>query len=69
MTYATQLIKHLITEKYTGDGIREHILKMNNQASKLKPMDLALKESSVFILFSLPCQRNMTLLLLITTCS
>jgi hypothetical protein len=43
-TYATQLIKQLITEKYTGDGITEHILRMNNQASKLKPMDLALKE-------------------------
>jgi hypothetical protein len=42
--YATQLIKQLITEKYTGGGIREHILRMNNQASKLKPMDLALKE-------------------------
>jgi hypothetical protein len=43
-TYATQLIKQLITEKYTDGGIREHILRMNNQASKLKPMDLALKE-------------------------
>jgi hypothetical protein len=43
-TYATQLIKQLITEKYTGGSIREHILRMNNQASKLKPMDLALKE-------------------------
>jgi hypothetical protein len=43
-TYATQLIKQLITKKYTGGGIREHILKMNNQTSKLKPMDLALKE-------------------------
>jgi hypothetical protein len=43
-TYATQLIKQLITEKYTGGDIREHILRMNNQASKLKPMDLALKE-------------------------
>jgi hypothetical protein len=69
MTYATQLIKQLFTEKYTGDGIREHILKMNNQISKLKPMNLVLKESSLFILFSLPCQRNMTFLLLITTCN
>jgi hypothetical protein len=29
-TYAIQLIKQLITEKYTGGGIREHILRMNN---------------------------------------
>jgi hypothetical protein len=29
-TYVTQLIRQLITEKYTGGGIREHILKMNN---------------------------------------
>jgi hypothetical protein len=43
-TYATQMIKQLITEKYTGGGIKEHILRMNNQASKLKPIDLALKE-------------------------
>jgi hypothetical protein len=43
-TYATQLIKRMITEKYTGGGIREHILRINNQASKLKPTDLALKE-------------------------
>jgi hypothetical protein len=43
-TYATQLIKQPITKKYTDGGIREHILKMNNQASKLKPMDLYLKE-------------------------
>ena len=44
-TYATQLIKQLVTEKYLGNGgIREHILRMSNLASKLKPMDLALKE-------------------------
>jgi hypothetical protein len=43
-TYVTQLIKQLITEKYTGGGIREHILRMNNQASKLKPINLALKD-------------------------
>jgi hypothetical protein len=47
-TYATQLIKQLVTEKYTRGGIREHILRMNNQACKLKQMNLALKEE-VFI--------------------
>nr|XP_051220978.1 uncharacterized protein LOC127339133 [Lolium perenne] len=44
---ATQLLKQLVTEKYTGDahGIREHILRMSNLATKLKPMndDLELK--------------------------
>jgi hypothetical protein len=45
-TYATQLIKQLVTERYYGggSGIREHILRMSNLASKLKPMDLALKD-------------------------
>jgi hypothetical protein len=39
--YATQLLKQLVTEKYTGGGhgIREHILRMSNMAAKLKPMD------------------------------
>lgn len=41
-TYATQ---QLVTEKYTGGGhgIREHILRMSNMASKLKPMDADLE--------------------------
>jgi hypothetical protein len=38
------LIKKLMTEKYSGGGIREHILKMSTTASKLKPMDLGLKD-------------------------
>ena len=42
--YASTLIKKLFNEKYTGGGIREHILKMSNTASKLKPMDLGLKD-------------------------
>jgi hypothetical protein len=43
--YATQLIKQLVTEKYTrgAHGIREHILRMSNMASKLKPMDADLE--------------------------
>jgi hypothetical protein len=58
--YATQLIKQLMTEKYTrggnGNGIREHISKMNHLNNKLKPMDLALKEEFlVLVIFaSLP---------------
>jgi hypothetical protein len=43
--YATQLLKQLVTEKYTGGahGIREHILRMSNMASKLKPIDADLE--------------------------
>ena len=33
---ASSLIKQLVTEKYTGGGIREHILKMNATTSKLR---------------------------------
>ena len=44
-TYATQLIKQLVIERYSRNGgIREHILRMGNLISKLKPIDLALKE-------------------------
>jgi len=42
--YASTLIKKLFNEKYTGDGIREHILKMSNMALKLKPINLGLKD-------------------------
>ena len=57
-TYATQLIKQLVTERYSrgGSGIREHILRMSNLASKLKPIDLALKDEFLIhlIFASLP---------------
>ena len=46
-----------MTERYSGNGgIREHILRMNNLASKLKPIDLALKEEFLIhlIFTSLP---------------
>ena len=63
-TYATQLIKQLVTERYSRNGgIREHILRMSNLASNLKPMELALKEEFLIHLILLPCQRNLTLLL------
>jgi hypothetical protein len=42
--YASTLIKKLVNEKYSGGGIREHILKMSNTTPKLKPMDLGLKD-------------------------
>ena len=58
--YATQLLKQLVTEKYTGGGhgIREHILRMSNMAAKLKPMDddLELKHALLvhLVMASLP---------------
>ena len=60
--YATQLLKQLVTEKYTGGGhgIREHILSMSNMAAKLKPMDddLELKPALLvhLVMASLPSQ-------------
>ena len=42
--YASTLIKKLFNEKYSGEGIRQHILKMSNTTSKLKPIDLGLKD-------------------------
>ena len=42
--YASTLIKKLFNEKYTSGGMREHILKMSNMTSRLKPMDLGLKD-------------------------
>jgi hypothetical protein len=41
---ASTMIKKLVTEKYSSGGIREHILKMSTTASKLKPIDLGLKD-------------------------
>ena len=54
--YASTLIKRLVNEKYTGGGIREHMLRMSNTASKRKPMDMGLKdEFLVHLIFaSLP---------------
>jgi hypothetical protein len=58
--HATQLIKQLMTERYSGGGndtdIREHISKMTHLNNKLKPMDLALKEEFLvhMIFASLP---------------
>ena len=54
--YASTLIKKLFNKKYSGGGIREHILKMSNTTSKLKPMDLGLKDEFLIqlVLASLP---------------
>jgi hypothetical protein len=54
--YAQTLIQRLVNDKYTGGGVREHILKMSNMASKLKPMDMELPHAFVvhLVLASLP---------------
>ena len=45
-TYATQIIEQLVTKRYYGGAgtIRDHIMGMSALNSKLKPMDLDLKE-------------------------
>jgi hypothetical protein len=56
-TYACTIIKRLVTKKYSfGSGVREHILKMSNMASKLKTMDMGLKDGFLvhLVMSSLP---------------
>jgi hypothetical protein len=50
------LIKKLVNEKYSGGGIREHILKMSTTASKLNSMHMGLKDELLIhlIFASLP---------------
>jgi molybdopterin converting factor small subunit len=48
--YASSLIKRLISEKYIGGGVRDHILRMSNVAARLKPLDLAIKDG--FLIFN-----------------
>ena len=43
-TYATQLIKQLVTERYTGTGMREHIHRLVHHTKKLKPIYLDFKD-------------------------
>jgi hypothetical protein len=40
--YASTLIKRLVTKKYNGGEIREHIFRISNIAFKLKPMNMEL---------------------------
>jgi hypothetical protein len=53
-TYASTIINRLVTKKILFDsGVREHILKMSNMASKLKAMDIGLKnEFLVYLVMS-----------------
>jgi hypothetical protein len=43
-------------EKYSGGGVRDHILRMSNMATMLKPMDFAVKDGFlIYLIFnSLP---------------
>jgi hypothetical protein len=49
---ASSLIKKLVNEKYTGGSIREHILKMNTTASKLKKMNLKEDDFLIYLIFA-----------------
>jgi hypothetical protein len=55
-TYASSLIKRLVSEKYTGGCVRDHILWMSNIAARLKPLDLDIKDGFlIYLIFnSLP---------------
>jgi molybdopterin converting factor small subunit len=51
--YASSLIERLISEKYTGGGVRDHILRMSNVAARLKPLDLAIKDGFlIYLIFN-----------------
>jgi hypothetical protein len=54
--YVSSLIKRRISEKYTGGGVRDHILRMSNVAARLKLLDLAIKDGFlIYLIFnSLP---------------
>jgi hypothetical protein len=56
-TYANTIIKKLVTEKYSfASGVQEHIQKMSNMTSKLKTIDIGLKDEFLvhLVLSSLP---------------
>jgi hypothetical protein len=55
--HASTIIKRLVMEKYFFDNeVREQILKMSNMASKLKTMDMGLKDEFLvpLVMSSLP---------------
>jgi hypothetical protein len=56
-THTSTIIKRLVTEKYSfSSGVREHTPKMSNMTSKLKPMDMGLKDEFLIhlVMSSLP---------------
>jgi hypothetical protein len=51
--YVSSFIKTLISDKYTGDGVRDHILRMSNVAARLKPLNLAIKDGFlIYLIFN-----------------
>jgi molybdopterin converting factor small subunit len=51
--YASSLIKTLISEKYIGGGVRDHILSMSNVTARLKLLDLAIKDDFlIYLIFN-----------------
>jgi molybdopterin converting factor small subunit len=51
--YVSSLIKTFISEKYTGGGVRDHILMMSNVAARLKPLDLTIKDGFlIYLIFN-----------------
>jgi hypothetical protein len=42
--YASSLIKRLVSEKYTSGDAKDHILRFNNVAARLKVLNLAIKD-------------------------
>ncbi|KAK3040692.1 hypothetical protein RJ639_028388 [Escallonia herrerae] len=57
--HATTLITKMVTLKYSGsNGVREHILRMNDMASQLKGLDMEISEGFLvhFIMTSFPAQ-------------
>ncbi|GAV74531.1 UBN2_2 domain-containing protein, partial [Cephalotus follicularis] len=57
--HASTLIMKMLTTRYDGtSGVREHMMMMNDMASKLKDMEMAISEGFLvhFIMTSLPVQ-------------
>jgi hypothetical protein len=51
--YASSLIKRLVSDKYTDDGVRDRILRMSNVAARLKSLDLAIKDCFfIYLIFN-----------------
>jgi hypothetical protein len=57
--YVSSHIKMLISEKYTGGSVRDHILIMSNVAARLKPLDLAINDSFLIYLIFNSSRRNL----------
>jgi hypothetical protein len=51
--YVSYLIKMLVSEKYIGSGVRDHILRMSNVATRLKSLDLAINDGFlIYLIFN-----------------